>query len=150
MADAMVRERQQKIAAVMQQQQAHEQQQAKAYEAQLAEARARQDADFNQRAARLVPNWEQQRGRVQEAALQTLQAAGLSRQDITNLWSGTGHLVDMHSAAAQELLLKAALYIRHKPKPSRFVKLLCPRWFALARIALVMMVRQAWQNYRRV
>jgi hypothetical protein len=44
--------------------------------------------------------------------MQTLQAAGLSRQDITNLWSGTGHLVDMHSAAAQELLLKATLYDR--------------------------------------
>jgi hypothetical protein len=112
MADQMVRERQQKIAAVMQQQQAHEAQQAKAYEAQLAQARARQDADFSQRAARLVPNFEQQRGQIQEAALQTLQAAGLSREDITNLWSGTGHLVDMHSAAAQELLLKAALYDR--------------------------------------
>jgi hypothetical protein len=112
MADQMVRERQQKIAAVMQQQQAHEAQQTKAYEAQLAEARARQDADFNQRAARLVPNFEQQRGEIQAAAMQTLQAAGLSRQDITNLWSGTGHLVDMHSAAAQELLLKAALYDR--------------------------------------
>jgi hypothetical protein len=112
MADAMVRERQQKIAAVMQQQQAHEAQQAKAYEAQLAAARARQDADFNQRAARILPNFEQQRGQIQEAALQTLRAAGLSREDVTNLWSGTGHLVDMHSAAAQELLLKATLYDR--------------------------------------
>jgi hypothetical protein len=96
----------------MQQQQAHEAQRAKAYEAQLAQARARQDADFSQRAARLVPNFEQQRGQIQEAAMQTLQAAGLSRDDIHNLWSGTGHLVDMHSAAAQELLLKAALYDR--------------------------------------
>jgi hypothetical protein len=112
MADQMVRERQQKIAAVMQQQQAFEAQQTKAYEARVAEARARQDADFNQRAARLVPNFEQQKGEIQAAAMQTLQAAGLSRQDITNLWSGTGHLVDMHSAAAQELLLKAALYDR--------------------------------------
>jgi hypothetical protein len=112
MADQMVRERQQKIAAVMQQQQAHEAQRAKAYEAQLAEARARQDADFNQRAARLVINWEQQRGQMQEAAMQTLQAAGLTREDINNLWSGTGHAVDMHSAAAQELILKAALYDR--------------------------------------
>jgi hypothetical protein len=112
MADQMVRERQQKIAAVMQQQQAYEAQQAKAYEAQLAQARARQDAEFTQRAARLVPNFEQQRGQIQEAAMRTLQAAGLSREDITNLWSGTGHLVDMHSAAAQELLLKATLYDR--------------------------------------
>jgi hypothetical protein len=112
MADQMVRERQQKILAVMQQQQAYEAQQTKAYEARVAEGRARQDAEFTQRAERILPNYEQRKGEIKEAALQTLQAAGLSREDIHNLWSGTGHLVDMHSAAAQELLLKAALYDR--------------------------------------
>jgi hypothetical protein len=115
MADQMVRERQQKIAAVMQQQQAHEAQQAKAYEAQLAAARARQDAEFEQRAARLLPNWEQQRGEVKAAAIQTLQAAGLSREDIQNIWAG-GHMVDMHSASAQEILLKAAMYDRMRAR----------------------------------
>jgi hypothetical protein len=110
--DAALSDRQQKIATLAQQRQAHEVQQARVYEAQLAQARARQDADFEQRAARIVPNYGQQRGEIKEVALQTLQAAGLSRDDINNLWSGTSHSIDFHSAAAQEIVLKAALYDR--------------------------------------
>jgi hypothetical protein len=127
-ADQVMRQRQVALANLTNQRKAHEAQQSQATAAQREAFRARQDADFEQRAERIVgaERWQQGRGGVKEAATKTLESAGLTRQQIHNLWHGQDS-VDMHSAVIQELLLKASMWdsaqakaqqIRQAPLPA--------------------------------
>jgi hypothetical protein len=126
-ADQVMRQRQIALAQLTNQRKAHEAQARTAVAEQREAFRARQDADFEQRAERIVgaQRWQQGRGGVKEAATKTLESAGLTRQQIHNLWHGQDS-VDMHSAVLQELLLKASMWdsaqqkaqqIRQTPMP---------------------------------
>jgi hypothetical protein len=108
-ADQVVRQRQTALAHLTRTRQAHEAQAQTAVAQQRAAFRAQQDSDFNRRAEKLVPNWEQARPAVQQAAMKTLENAGLTQQQISHLWHGNDS-VDVHSAVAQELLLKASMW----------------------------------------
>jgi hypothetical protein len=115
-ADQALRVRQQRIAAMAQQRSQREAQEAQITAQQRAAARAQQDADFERRAERIVgPAWQQNKSEVHAAARKTLEAAGLTPQQISNLWHGND-VVDMHSAVLQEVLLKASLWDQAKAK----------------------------------
>jgi hypothetical protein len=107
MADAMVRERQQKIAAVMQIRGQQERQQAQINAQARAAARAEQDRAFEQLAAQHIPNWESNHGQIRQQARTTLENAGLSQEEIHHLWNGD-HSIDAHSSVLQLVLAKAA------------------------------------------
>jgi hypothetical protein len=107
MADAMVRERQQKIAAVMQQRQAQEAQRAQINAQARAAARAEQDRAFEQIAAQQIPGWERNHAEVRAQARTTLENAGLSQEEIHHLWN-SDDTIDAHSSALQLILAKAA------------------------------------------
>jgi hypothetical protein len=114
-ADQAVRQKQVALAHLTTQRKAHEAQQAAAQEAQRAAFRSQQDDDFERRAERLVPNWKGARPAVQKAARQTLINAGISEEQVGHLWRGNER-IDIRSSAAQELILKAALYDSAKAK----------------------------------
>jgi hypothetical protein len=105
--DAALRDRQQRIAAMAQQRGVHEQQQAQVNAQARAAARQAEDAAFEEKAARHIPNWEQVQGEVRTQARKTLQAAGLSENEIHHLWNGHDAL-DAHSSTLQLILAKAA------------------------------------------
>jgi hypothetical protein len=107
MADQMLRERQQRIAALAQQRNAREQQEARAAWQQRSAARAAEDAAFERLAAQHIPNWEQVNGELRVQARKTLHAAGLSDDNIRRLWSGD-ESIDAHSSVLQLILAKAA------------------------------------------
>jgi ribosomal protein L13E len=106
-ADRALREHQIGIAHLAQQRQHHEQQQAQVNARARSAARAQQDAQFEERAARSIPNWETVQGEVRTQARKTLESAGLSQAEIDHLWTGD-HTIDAHSSALQLLLAKAA------------------------------------------
>jgi hypothetical protein len=108
-ADQLLRQSQQRIAAMAQQRGLREQQEAQITAQQRAQAAAQHDAQFEARAAKLVPNWEQQRTAVQAAAKKALVDAGISEAEQHRLWH-QGTPIDIRSSAAQELILKAALW----------------------------------------
>jgi hypothetical protein len=127
-ADNALRQYQQQISAMAQQRSQRDQEQARASAQQRALARAQQDAEFERRAERIVgaERWQQNHKEVQQAARRTLESAGLSQAEIHHLWTGDATF-DMHSAAVQEILLKASMYdaarakahqIRQTPMPS--------------------------------
>ena len=88
MADQMLRQRQQKIAALAHQRGVHEREQAHLNAVSRAAARAKQDKAFETLAAQHIPNWETVQGEVRQQAVKTLEAAGLSQDEIRHLWSG--------------------------------------------------------------
>jgi hypothetical protein len=108
-ADQVVRQRQVALAHLTQTRKAHEAQAQAVTDQQQRQAAAQHDAMFEQRAAKIVPNWEQAAPAVRKAAKQTLIAAGISEQQIDHLWRGA-QPIHIRSAAAQELILKAALW----------------------------------------
>jgi hypothetical protein len=92
---------------------------------QRANARARQDHAFEEKAARLIPNWEHVGPEVRQQAHRTLQDAGMSPEEIQHLWTGD-HSIDAHSSVLQLVLAKAAMWdnahakaqqIRQAPMP---------------------------------
>jgi hypothetical protein len=105
--DAALRDRQQKIAALAQQRNAREQQQAQAAAQERSAARAEQDRAFEQLAAQHIPGWERNHAEVRAQAAKTLEAAGLSQEEIRHLWTGD-HSIDAHSSVLQLVLAKAA------------------------------------------
>jgi hypothetical protein len=107
MADQMVRERQQKIAAVTQQRQGQEAQQARINAQARAAARAEQDRAFEQLASQHIPGWDRNHGQIRQQARTTLEAAGLSQAEIHHLWN-SDDTIDAHSSALQLILAKAA------------------------------------------
>jgi len=111
LADKMLRERQQKIAAIAHQRGVHEREKAHLNAVSRAAARAKEDKAFEQLATQHIPNWESVRGEVTAQARKTLQNAGLSDSDIQRLWTGD-EAVDAHSSVLQLILAKAALYDR--------------------------------------
>jgi hypothetical protein len=124
-ADRALREHQIGIAHLQQQRQHHEQQEAQVNARARAAARAQQDAQFEERAARAIPNWESVQGEVRTQARKTLESAGLSQAEIDHLWTGD-HTIDAHSSSLQLLLAKASAYdlaqakarqIRQTPMP---------------------------------
>jgi hypothetical protein len=108
-ADQLVRQRQVALAHLTQTRKAHEAQAQAVTDQQQRQAAAQHDAMFEQRAAKIVPNWEQAAPAVRKAAKQTLIEAGISEQQIDHLWRGH-QPIHIRSAAAQELILKAALW----------------------------------------
>jgi uncharacterized protein YdcH (DUF465 family) len=115
-ADNALRQYQGQIAHLAQQRSQRDQQQALSVRQQRAAFRAKQDADFDQRAERIAgAQWKQNSHEMQNAALQTLKAAGLTQQQISDLWSGDDS-IDMHSAVLQEVLLKASMWDRAQDK----------------------------------
>jgi hypothetical protein len=108
-ADQLLRQSQQRIAAMAQQRGVHEQQQAQASAQQRAAARAAEDAAFERSAAKHIPGWEQNQGAVRAQAFKTLESAGLSQDQILHLWTGD-HSIDAHSSVLQTVLAKAAAY----------------------------------------
>jgi hypothetical protein len=87
--------------------------------------RQQQVADFEGRAKRLAPQtWTDTRAR-NDAALQTLRAAGASDHEIAQISRGPGW-VSLHSAAAQEILLKAAMWDNAQAKAKEVKKLHLP------------------------
>ena len=70
MADQMLRERQQKIAALAHQRGVHEREQAQINALARAAARAKQDQAFERLAAQHIPNWERVHGEVRAAGSQ--------------------------------------------------------------------------------
>jgi hypothetical protein len=108
MADQMLRERQQKIAAIAHQRGVHQREQAQIEAQARAAARAQQDQAFEQLAAQHIPNWETVHGEVKQQAVKTLEAAGLSQDEIRHLWTGDHDGIDPHSSALQLILAKAA------------------------------------------
>jgi hypothetical protein len=107
MADQMLRERQQRIAAIANARDVHEREQARIEATARAAARARQDQAFEQLAAQHIPGWERNHGEVRAQARRTLQTAGLSENDIQRLWTGD-ESIDAHSSVLQLVLAKAA------------------------------------------
>jgi hypothetical protein len=105
--DQAMRERQARIASLEQGRVAREQQQAQVYAQQRAAARAAQDQAFEQLAAQHIPNWERSHGEVRAQAKKTLEAAGMSPEEIHHLWNGD-HSIDAHSSILQLVLAKAA------------------------------------------
>jgi hypothetical protein len=125
-ADQVVRQQQVALAALTSQRKAHEAQLSAAQEQQRKAFRSQQDAAFEERAAKLVPNWEQARPTVQKAAKQTLIDAGVSEEQISEMWRGNKP-IDIRSSPAQLLILKASLWdqaqakarlVRQTPLPS--------------------------------
>jgi hypothetical protein len=108
-ADQLLRQSQQRIAAMAQQRGLREQQQAQASAQQRAAARAEQDRAFEASAAKHIPNWQSVQGEVRAQARKTLEAAGLSPAEIHHLWTGD-HSIDAHSSVLQTVLAKAAAY----------------------------------------
>jgi hypothetical protein len=70
--------------------------------------RAEQDQYFERLAAQHINGWERIRGDVKAQARRTLQAAGLSNEEIEHLGSGDHDGIDPHSAVLQLVLAKAA------------------------------------------
>jgi hypothetical protein len=114
-ADQVVRQRQVALAHLTMTRKAHEAHQQQSVAQQRAQAAAQHDAAFEARAATIVPNWEQARPAMQAAAKQTLIAAGISEEQIDQLWR-RGTPIDIRSSAAQELILKASLWDNAKQK----------------------------------
>jgi hypothetical protein len=115
-ADQALQQSGQRVAALAQQRGLREQQQTLEEQQQRAASRAQQDADFERRAERIVgPRWRENASEVHAAARKTLESAGLTPQQISNLWHGND-VVDMHSAVLQEVLLKASLWDSAKAK----------------------------------
>ena len=77
MADQMLRERQQKIAAIAHQRGVHEREQAQINAVARAAARAKQDQAFEQLAAQHIPNWETVHWRGEAAGSQDVGERGL-------------------------------------------------------------------------
>jgi hypothetical protein len=110
-ADQMLRERQLRIRFIAQQRGVHEQRQAQINSQARARARAKQDEQFEHLAEQHIPNWSSVHGEVRQQAVKTLEAAGLSKDEIRHLWSGDDS-IDAHSSVLQLILAKAALYDR--------------------------------------
>jgi hypothetical protein len=108
-ADRVMRQRQVALANLTNQRKAHEAQQAQITAQQRAQAAAQHDAQFEARAAKIVPNWEQARPAMQAAAKKALVDAGISEAEQHRLWH-QGTPIDIRSSAAQELILKAAMW----------------------------------------
>jgi hypothetical protein len=107
MADQMLRERQQRIAALAQHRGQQEQQQEQASRQQRAAARAIQDKAFEMLAAQHIPNWQTSHTEIRSQARKTLENAGLSDGQIQRLWNGDDS-IDAHSSVLQLVLAKAA------------------------------------------
>jgi hypothetical protein len=105
--DQALRDRQQRIAAIAHARGVHEQQQAQIDARARAAARAQQDQAFERLAAQHIPNWERISGEVRVQARKTLQAAGLSDDNMRRLWTGD-ESIDAHSSVLQLILAKAA------------------------------------------
>ena len=85
----LLRERQQRIAALANQSDVHEREQAHIDAVARAAARAQQDKHFEQLAAQHIPNWESVAWRSNRRKLaKTLQNAGLSDSDIKRYVDG--------------------------------------------------------------
>ena len=104
-ADAALKQYQLQLRAMAQQREQRDQQQTR----QRAAARERQDQAFEEKAARLIPNWEHVGPEVRQQAHRTLQDAGMSQEEIRHLWQGD-HTIDAHSSVLQIVLAKAALW----------------------------------------
>jgi hypothetical protein len=124
-ADQALKQSQQRIAALTQQRTQREAQQVQVSAQQRAAARAQQDAAFESLATRHIENWGSRQAEVKAQAHKTLEAAGLSREEIHHLWNGE-HSIDAHSSVLQLVLAKAPLWdsaqakahqIRQTPMP---------------------------------
>jgi hypothetical protein len=124
-ADNALRTHQAQIVQVSRERAHHQQQQANADARARAAARAVQDAQFEEKAAQHIPNWESVHSEVRKQARETLKSAGLSENEVEHLWTGN-HTIDAHSSALQLLLAKAAQWdlaqakarqIRQTPMP---------------------------------
>ena len=104
-ADAALKQYQLQLNAMAQQRS----QRSQAAAQQRAAARAQQDQQFEEKAARLIPNWEHVGSEVKQQAHKTLQDAGMSKEEIVHLWSGD-HTIDAHSSVLQLVLAKAAMW----------------------------------------